>query len=231
MKSKAGKALWEAGNVEKSGVRSVLLLPEVQQRAYQTNLANHGGKHSQQCEGVLEKARATWLEKYGVDNPSKVEAVKVRIKEVWMGKYGVPFPPQSLWTGRVQSFPNGLERQVQAMCPAQVVYAGDGSYWLRAPGESRSRNPDFVVLRPDQVQSYREGADLNGLRTWAVIEAFGDYWHGPARTGKDRETHKQEVVNYYKRAGVRALILWESEVRKHPARVAERLLRFLEEVS
>ena len=217
MQSETGKVLCHDVIQERYGVTTVFSLPEVQQRVYQTNLDNHGGKHSQQCEEVLARARLTWLEKYGVDNPSKTEEVKARIKEVWMGKYGVPFPP----------FPNGLERAVQAMCPACVVYSGDGSYWLRAPGESKARNPDFVVLRPDQVQAYRDGTDLNGLRTWACIEAFGDYWHGPAKTGKDRETHKLEVADYYSRAGIQVLIIWESEVKAHPARVAERLLRFL----
>jgi hypothetical protein len=227
MLSAEGLKRWIEGNQEKLGVPNPLLDPDIWQKSYQTNLVNHGGVHSQQCPEVLAKAQATWLEKYGVDNPSKAEEVKLHIKDVWMGKYGVPFPPQSLWTNRTQSFPNGLEKQFLTLCPVNVVYAGDGSYWVRASGESKARNPDFVVLDLDQLKAYQDGAKLNSLRTYRIIEMFGDYWHGPKVTGKDRETHKLEVVDYYRRAGITCLVLWESEVRKHPKRVAERLLGFL----
>ena len=227
MQSEEGKKRWEEGTQEKLGVPNPLSDPDIWQKSYQTNLANHGGVHSQQCPEVLAKARATWMEKYGEDNPAKVEAVKIRIKEVWMGKYGVPFPPQSLWLNRELSFPNKLEQAVDALAPSHVVYAGDGSYWIQYKGASRARNPDFVVLKPDQVQAYRDGAKLNGLRTSAIIEVFGDYWHGPAKTGKSREEHKREVVGYYERCGVVCLVVWESEVKKHPKRVAGRILRFL----
>lgn len=227
MQSEAGKQAWVEGNIKNVGAAAPLLVPSIWQKTYQTNLANHGGKHSQQDPDVLAKARATWLEKYGVDNPSKLDEVKQRIKDVWEGKYGVPFPPQSMWTNRTLSFPNKLEQAVQAMCPVNVVYAGDGSYWVKARGESKARNPDFVVLDAEQVRAYQQGADLNGLRTWQVIEVFGDYWHGPAVTGKEREVHKLEVVDYYTRAGLDCLILWESEIKQHPARVAQRLRGFL----
>jgi len=227
MQSEKGREHWRAGCQDAVGADNPLLVPAIWQKAYQTNLANHGGQHSQKDPTVLAKAKETWLEKYGEDNPSKVEAVKQRIKDVWEGKYGVPFPPQSLWTNRTLSFPNKLEQTVRAMCPVNVVYAGDGSYWVKARGEARARNPDFVVLDADQVLAYQQGADLNGLRTWRVIEVFGDYWHGPAKTGKERSAHQAEVVAYYERVGIDCLILWESEVKKHPQRVAERLAKFL----
>lgn len=227
MQSEEGKKRCVRGTQEALGVDNPLSDPVIWQKSYESNLANHGGIHSQQCPEVRAKAQATWLEKYGVDNPSKCEEVKLRIKEVWMGKYGVPFPPQSLWTNRTQNFPNKLEQAVQAMLPAYVVYAGDGSYWVRSPGIAKSRNPDFVVLTPDQLLAYRGGASLNGLRTWRIIEIFGDYWHGPQVTGEDRVTHKLRVIDYYTRAGIHCLILWESEVKGHPKRTAERLLSFL----
>ena len=227
MKSERGRAIWRTGVRRKLGVDNPLSRPDIWQKSYQTNLANHGGQHSQTCPDVRAKAQATWLEKYGVDNPSKAEVVKARIKEVWLGKYGVPFPPQSLWFNRAQSFPNGLEKQVIQMAFRCLVYAGDGSYWVQAPGESRARNPDFVVLSGEQVGAFRDGADLNGLRTFAVVETFGDYWHGPAKTGKERTVHAAEVRGYYRRAGIDCLIIWESEVKKHPKRTAERIALFL----
>lgn len=230
MLSDKGKEAWENGCVKAFGVRNPLSVPEIFRKSYETNLSNHGGQHSQTRPEVLAKARETWLEKYGTDNPSKVEAVKAKIKDVWMGKYGVPFPPQSLWTNREISFPNGFERKVIDLVPAHVVYAGDGSYWVRQAGSSRARNPDFVVLTPEQLKAYLGGADLNTLRTFAVIEAFGDYWHGPERTGKSREAHKEEVLFYYEKCGIRCFILWESELKSHPSRVAERIQRFLSQV-
>lgn len=227
MQSEEGKKQWEQKCQEFFGAPNPLSVPEIYQKSYLTNLANHGGKHSQQCEEVLMKARATWLEKYGVDNPSKTEEVKNRIKDVWMSKYGVPFPPQSLWVNQSHSFPNKFEQGISALCPVGVVYSGDGSYWVRHSGASRARNPDFVVLSAEQVKAYQAGTPLNDLRTYKIIEAFGDYWHGPEVTGKSREGHKIEVVDYYTKAGIQCLIIWESEIKKHPKRVAERIHKYV----
>lgn len=131
---------------------------------------------------------------------------------------------------RVQVSPNGLERAFQALCPVNVVYSGDGSYWVRVKGEVKARNPDFVVLSADQLEAYFRGANLNGLRTGAVIECFGDYWHGPKFTGEDRDKHEARVVDYYARAGIKCLVLWESDIVRLPRRVAGELIRFLLQV-
>jgi len=227
MKSEKGMKLFTSACQDSMGTDSPFSNADVQRRCYASNLANHGGKHSQQCHEVLEKARATWLEKYGVDNPSKVEEIKAKIKDVWMGKYGVPFPPQSLWINQTQSFPNGLEKQVIAMNFPCIVYAGDGSYWVRSPGVSRARNPDFVVLSQDQLRAYQAGTKLNELRTFAIVEIFGDYFHGPKFTGKDRSVHAHDVEDFYRSAGITCLIVWEDELKKHPKRVGERLASFL----
>lgn len=229
MQTEQGIKRWEEGNLSKYGVRSALLLPEVQKKAYETNLANHGGIHSQQCPEILEKAKKTWLEKYGVDNPSKAEEVKIRIKQVWEGKYGVPFPPQSLWINQNHAFPNKVEQEADSLSPTRVVYAGDGSYWVRHKGASKARNPDFVFLTQKQLEAYQEGTSLNDLRTSATLEIFGDYWHGPKMTGKSREEHQKEVIDYYARANIRCLVIWESELKKNPKRVSERIHKFFEE--
>jgi len=231
MQSEEGRRLWESGNRAKMGVRTALLLPEVQAKAYESNLANHDGKHSQQCPEVLEKARKTWLQKYGTDNPSKVEEIKQRIKDVWEGKYGVPFPPQSLWVNQVHSIPNGLERKVQSMLPVYVLYTGDKTFNVRFPGTSRDKYPDFIILTPDQLLAYREGAPLKSLRVSAVIEAFGSYWHGPDITGKSRDDHYNEVMDFYAGCGLRCLILWEHDVNKRPAEVSGAIQEFLSDVA
>lgn len=207
------------------GVDNVLSLPGTQKKAYATNLANHNGEHSQRCPEVLDKARATWLEKYGVDNPSKVPEVIARIRDVWTAKYGVPFPPQSLHFSRGE--PNGLERAVDTMSPMNVVYAGNAAYWVKVSGERKTRNPDFVVLTTDQLKAWQEGMPLNNIRVTAVIEAFGDYFHGPKFTGLDCATHEADVGSFYTRAGIACLVLWETAVRKNPVGTAGRILNFL----
>jgi len=235
MMSPGGKLVWETSNLKVFGVRTPLLLPEVQKRAYETNLANHNGQHSQKCPDVLAKARETWLEKYGTDNPSKVEAVWFKIKEVWNGKYGVPYPPQFLWRNQKHESPNGLEQRVQELSPPGVLFTGDRSrpsrvYPVRRPGTPKDRYPDFIVLTGGQMEAHRNGADIKLFRIPAVIEAFGDWWHGPEKTGKSREAHHDDVVAFYKDCGMRCLILWERDVNKRPQEVAERIRRFLIDV-
>lgn len=231
MQSEEGQQTFKDGFREIHGVDNPFLVPEIQQKAYETNLRNHGGHHSQQCPEVREKAKRTWMEKYGVDNPSKAEEIKLRIKQVWMGKYGVPFPPQSLWVNQTQSFPNKIEQTVDSLSPVNVVYTGDGAYWVQHKGASRARNPDFVVLSAEQLVLYQGGADLNGLRTSAILEVFGDFWHGPKITGKSRREHRREVLDYYAQAGIACLVIWEGDIKKDPKRVAGRIKEFLGSVA
>ena len=227
MQSEEGRKACTEKIQEAHGVDFPFQSAAVQKRGYETNLANHGGQHSQKSPEVLAKARATWMEKYGFDNPAKVEAVKERVKATWMRNYGVPFPPQSMWMNRTMSFPNKLEQRVDALSPEVLVYAGDGSYWVKHKGASKTRNPDFVVLTREQLALYQAGADLNDLRTYRIVEIFGDYWHGPKFTGMSRAAHKVDVLDYYTRCGISCLIIWEHEVKKHPKRVAERIRSFV----
>ena len=231
MQSEEGRALWESGCLENLGVTNPLKDPSIYRKTYTTNLANHGGKHSQQCPDVLAKARETWIKKYGTDNPSKVEAVKQKIKDVWEGKYGVPFPPQSLWTNQTHSCPNGLEKRVLGMVPVYVLYTGDKAYNVRLPGTSQDKYPDFVVLTPEQLEAYQNGEGLRSINVRAVIETFGDYWHGPKVRKRSREEHYNEVMDFYARCGVQCLILWEQDVNKRPAEVAVWIQDFLQRVA
>ncbi len=228
MKSEEGRKNQVAGVRERYGVDNVLLVPEIFDKSYHTNLLNHGGVHSQTLPEVRAKAQATWMEKYGTDNPSKVPEVLRKIKEVWTSKYGVPFPPNSLHTFS-RSEPNGLERALDALSPENVVYSGNAAYWVRIPGELKSRNPDFVVLNKEQMKAYLNGMELRDLKITATIEAFGDFWHGPSKTGLDRGLHKAEVETFYARAGVSCLILWEHEIQKKKGETAKRILKFLKD--
>jgi predicted transcriptional regulator len=176
MQSDEGKALCVKGCQEHLGVDNPFLVPDIFKKSYETNLANHGSKHSQQCKEVLKKARQTWMERIGVDNPSKSEEVRARMRATWMEKYGVdhpfktemvrqklreafikaygvPFFPSSAFFK--QNRPNKLEKKFDALSPVNVVYAGDGSYWIKHTGATNSRNPDFVILDQDQLESWK----------------------------------------------------------------------------
>jgi len=225
MKSDIGRKRYIKKSQELLGSDYAFTSKEIRQKAYENNLTNHGGKHSQQCPEILAKAKVTWLEKYGVDNPSKCDLIKEKIKEVWLAKYGVPFPPQSLFINK--EGPNKLEQLVDSLSPYYVVYAGDGSYWVRCKGSTRSRNPDFVVLGDEQFKRYLKGEKLNNLRTSATIEVFGDYWHSEKFTGMDRKTHEQDVINYYKRAGIDCLVLWEGNIHRDSNAAKKKITKFL----
>lgn len=45
-----------------------------------------------------------------------------------------------------------------------------------------------------------------------LIELFGDYWHGQARTGISNEQHEQERIKLFKPCGYQTLIIWEHEL-------------------
>ncbi len=204
---------------------SSFLNPKTQQKAYETNLKNNGGKHHTQTQDFLDKSRATCLERYGVDNPSKAQEIKDRIIQTWIEKYGVPFPPQSLQS--TFDFPNKLERHFDSITPERLVYAGDHSYWLRHKDANKSRNPDFIYLSESQCESYVAGANLNDLRVYKVVEVFGDYWHGEKKTGKSNDEHEAEVVDYYARCGVSCLVIWEGEICSDEGSVIDSVVRFL----
>lgn len=211
----------------KYGVPTPFHSEKIQKKAYESNLANHNGVHSATTEKTRELCRQTCIEKYGVDNPSKSEEIKEKIIQTWITNYGVPFPPNSLWANQTHSFPNKLEQRVDSMTHTNLVYSGDHSYWVSHKGTHKAKNPDFILLSDEQLVAYQNGTDLNLLRTHTVVEVFGDYWHSEKITGKDRTTHKREVIEFYAKANVRCLVIWESEINKHPKRVQERIARFL----
>ena len=226
MKNKERFAKFKENFKAKYGVDNPLLIHTIWKKTYTTNLANHGGKHSQQCSEVRDKARKTWLEKYGVDNPSKCAEILARIKasveKTCLERYGVPYCLPIFGKG-----PNKLEQLVDNLSPGTLVFAGGGEYWVGKKGEKRVHNPDFVVLKREQLVAYKNGTPLNDLRTSAVCEIFGDYWHGPEKTGKSRIAHRNEVERFYEDQGITCLVLWEHEINKNPKRIAERIKSFI----
>lgn len=46
-----------------------------------------------------------------------------------------------------------------------------------------------------------------------VIEHFGIFHHGEDRTGEPNDEHEKNKINYYKRLGIKCLIIWEHELK------------------
>jgi len=100
--------------------------------------------------------------------------------------------------------PNQLEQDYWEMLPEEaqscLVYTGDFSYWIQ--GGDRSKNPDFVV--PGEKMA---------------VEVFGQYYH--------KESEIVPLLQFYKSAGWRVLILWEQEIRERPDEAVHQTMEFL----
>jgi hypothetical protein len=58
-----------------------------------------------------------------------------------------------------------------------------------------TRNPDFANTKRKKV-----------------IELFGDYWHGPEKTGRSRAQEVFSRVDHYAQFGYSCLVVWYSEL-------------------
>jgi hypothetical protein len=81
--------------LEKYGVTSTSLIPEVRERQRQTRLQRYGVDNPFKSSKVQEKAKQTRIKKYGVDNLFKLPEVQKRIKQNNLKEYGVEHPLQS----------------------------------------------------------------------------------------------------------------------------------------
>lgn len=81
--------------------------------------------------------------------------------------------------------PSRLEGLFIEIAPRIVRYVGDGTWW-RSLEDGRYHNPDFKVTGQNKV-----------------IEIFGAYWH--------KDDDGTELMNLYAKAGLRCLIIKESE--------------------
>lgn len=53
--------------------------------------------------------------------------------------------------------------------------------------------------------------NVNGRK--AVIELFGDYWHGPKITGRTKKQEEQRRIKTFSRWGYETVIIWERELK------------------
>jgi len=163
-------------------------------------------------EGHWDKVVESFRERFGVDHPLQLEEFREKARATCTARYGTPFP------GLCTSGPNLLERRVAAMAP-ELMWTGNGAFWKRLPSIDAYKNPDFILPGPVPGHPFRD--------VTKVVEVFGDFWHSRMFTGKAPFDHEQELVDAFAEIGIQCLILWESDLKKYPAWVSDRLLRFL----
>jgi G:T-mismatch repair DNA endonuclease (very short patch repair protein) len=84
---------------------------------------------------------------------------------------------------------------LNAHFPDEWKYTGNGEVIIGG------KNPDFT--------------NVNGRK--AVIEVFGDYWHGEKRTGVPVEQHVADRITHFAQYGFDCLVIWEHEMRDESA--------------
>ena len=80
---------------------------------------------------------------------------------------------------------------LNSLYPNEWKYVGDGSIVIEG------RNPDII--------------NVNGRK--AIIEVFGDYWHGLKNTKECPLLHEMERIDLYAKYGYKTLIIWEHELK------------------
>lgn len=163
-------------------------------------------------EGHWERAVEAFRDRFGVDHPLQLEEFREKARQTCRERYGTPFP------GLCTAGPNLLERKIAGWAPV-LLWTGDGKFWKRLPLLDAYKNPDFILPGPDPKHPKRGVAK--------VVEVFGDFWHSLMRTGKAPFDHERELVSAYTDIGIACLVLWESEIKRHPVEVAARLTSFL----
>jgi G:T-mismatch repair DNA endonuclease (very short patch repair protein) len=196
-------------------VRSCFGVKEVQERAYASSVANHGGVHHLSDPDVIEARKKHLLEVYGVDNISKVPAVKERI---------IARLKERFRDGAIPSITTP-ERAFRDIVPERVVYSGDFSYWVTW-ANGRHKNPDFVVLTKEQYAAYQAGVPLGDLRTHLVVEVNGVFWHTKHKN-LTREEREAEFIDGYASVGVTCLVVWEDDLKADPQDIRSRVEDFL----
>ena len=227
--SDAVKAKIQQTCLDKYGVVSTALVPEIRQKQLAAMEAKYGAayfaseqgkreirevlkerygvEHVGSIEGHWDKAKATFQERYGVDHPLQLEVFREKQYQTNIERYGTPF------TGGRNKGMNGFEQTVYDMCPDGLEFVGDGQYWRKLPLLDGYKNPDFLASPRDNLTK--------------VVECFGNYWHGPLKTGISNAEHEALVIAAYADIGIRCLVLWESEVKADPKDTAQRLFEFI----
>jgi hypothetical protein len=100
-----------------------------------------------------------------------------------------------------------LIKLLQELFPNEYKYVGDGSILIGY------KNPDFI--------------NVNGQKK--IIEHFGEYPHGPKRTGRTNKEEEQQRINHFAKYGYQTLIIWEHELENLEL-TSEKILQFNKKV-
>lgn len=223
-------------NLARYGVPWTSMDPDVRRRQLEAMEARYGSHYFASDEGK-DELRATLKERYGVENPAQIDGFWEKAVATFVRKYGVTHPLQLVeflqkkhdtnikrygtpFPGLRLKGVNHLEARLQALAPPDsMLFTGDGKFWRWLPLLSHHKNPDFIVPGSDPDHPKR------GVKK--VVEAFGDFWHSRMFTGKAPFDHESELIAAYADVGLSCLVVWESEVKRHPDEVRARLTTFL----
>lgn len=132
-----------------------------------------------------------------INKPELRKQASERSLRRWNDPEG-PFSKQSYWDNLSAALcKTGMNKcetivfkLIEDLYPEQYKYTGDFNFWIGR------KNPDFLCLRKKKV-----------------IEHFGIWWHGTKITGKSKEDHEKERIEYFKKYGYNCLIIWEDEIK------------------
>lgn len=191
----------------KYGVKSSLLLPEVQDKIKTTCLEKYGVEYPMFCADFQEKAEATMLQKYGVRHNMESEELRDKIKETLLRRYGVEHALQ---------YPAFLEKALQK----------NQSIGVSAP--QREMFERIKQLGYQCKLNYACGCFFYDVAVFCGdmmldIEYDGYWWHKD-RIDKDKERDRTTVNNGWKvirfRPGERCNDIPTSEQIQHAINVA-----------
>lgn len=109
---------------------------------------------------------------------------------------------QKQWAKSMANSPNKLEQDFDALTPNNVVFKGNGKFFLTFKN-GQVKNPDFVVEHQRKV-----------------IELYGDYWH--------KGDIPQELIDLYAEIGFEAMVIWESQFRNNTEEVLTQVNNFIQ---
>jgi hypothetical protein len=222
--------------LERYGDEQTLRVPDVRARGRKTLLAKYGVDDAAKSPEVRKKISETNMAKYGVPwttvGPSREKQYASQVE-----KYGSKFfssdvgktavraallasenTPKDLIRRRSASM-NSLESAVFSAAPA-LMYSGNGTFWKYLPSLLGSKNPDFIVPGPDPLRPFK------GVRK--VVECLGVYWHGPDRTGVQRDDYESHLISCWADVGISCLVIWEDETWGGAHGLSEKLSAFLD---
>ncbi|MGB2843279.1 MAG: hypothetical protein WBC02_00325, partial [Candidatus Aminicenantaceae bacterium] len=217
------------------GDEQLLRVKEIREKGKQTNLLRLGVPDPAQSPVVLEKIRQTNLERYGVPwTTLGVSREKQYATQV--SKYGNKFFASTIGKQKIRKALldsenvskdgvrkrnrklNKPESLVQSLND-RLFYVGHGIFWKYLPSLMGSKNPDFIIPGSDPERPFKNVKQ--------VVEVLGNYWHGPEKTGLQRDLYEEQLILAYADIGISCLIIWEDETWENLSLLKKKIDGFL----